>query len=185
MARRIACRGSWSHIRPRPRIGGNDVKPSVRKRWTRPPSWSTAISSGSLRTSWMRAVNSHSVCLSWKLRANRMTPPTSGWRRRFFSSLVSTGPATSTITGPGGSDLFFLRGMEISFNVRRGDAGFFTMCRPAWHRGAGVRRSIRAAFDDPFTGAAAGGPIHGARRSTITYAAAISVSSVSDTWAAP
>ena len=74
------CRTAWPsfiHSSPSARIGGRWVKPSVRKRCTRPPSWSTQISRSG-RIDLISAVSSVSWRRSCQLRANRIRPPVSG-----------------------------------------------------------------------------------------------------------
>ena len=64
------------------------VKPSLRKRCTRPPSWSTQTSRSG-RIDLTSAVSSVSWRRSRQLRANRISPPVSGWARRRRSSASS------------------------------------------------------------------------------------------------
>src|SRR5690606_35926923 len=61
------------------------------------------MSKGVWRARWILRVSAHNCSRLSKLRANKMTPPTNGCRRRRFSSLVRVAPAISTMTGPGGS----------------------------------------------------------------------------------
>ena len=86
------------HRWPRARIGGRWVKPPVRKRCTRPPSWSTQTNR-SARTCFMSAHSWVSCSRSLQLRPNRIIPPVRGCSSRRRSSSVRVGPAMSRIRG--------------------------------------------------------------------------------------
>ena len=95
---RVAVSASFIHSSPSARIGGRCVKPSLRKRCTRPPSWSTQISMSG-RIDLISAVSSVSWRRLSQLRANRISPPVSGCSSRRRSSGLSARPAMSRTTG--------------------------------------------------------------------------------------
>ena len=98
VAASVAARASFIHSSPKARIGGRCVKPSVRKRCTRPPSWSTQISTSG-RIDLISLVSSVSWRRFAQLRANRIKPPVSGCASRLRSAALRFKPSTSSTTG--------------------------------------------------------------------------------------
>ena len=86
------------HKAPKERMGGKWVKPSVLKRCTRPPSWSTQIKASG-RTDLMSAHKALSCARSTQLRPNKIKPPVSGCAKRRRSVSLSAVPAMSKISG--------------------------------------------------------------------------------------
>src|SRR5690606_38607452 len=135
---------------------------------------------------WILRVSARNCSRLSKLRANKMTPPTSGCRRRRFSSLVRVAPAISTMTGPGGSAVlrFFAilacpwvmrvsraaSGLALDHHVGGGEVGFIgdghvggakTLFVPFGQVGREHQHRPAARSDEPLPAGPGHGPAHG------------------------
>ena len=88
-----AASASRRYSESKPLSGGSALKPS-RKRCTRPPSWSTAISCGRGAASRMAWVSSATCAFDAKLRANSTTPAQASCCSQSRSRAVSSCPET-------------------------------------------------------------------------------------------